>query len=75
MAGKPRIAQLRHAMKYFGALMAVMYLVAGVALVWALWQPRAFSREYQLVLGVMLMGYGFFRGYRFYQKIMKPDDE
>lgn len=75
MSGKPRITQWQHAMKYFAALMALVYMAAGVALVAAMWSPRALSREYQVLLGVMLIAYGIFRGYRFYQNLTMPEDE
>jgi hypothetical protein len=53
-------------MKYFAALMCVLYVILGSVMIWG--SPTVFSSKYSLPMGSLLIAYGLFRGYRIYQK-------
>ena len=58
-------------LKYLGLVMALIYIVAGVTV---LFQPaKLFNipKPYVLPIGIALLGYGVFRSYRLYQKYFK----
>jgi len=54
--------------KYFAALMCVVYLFLGMALIWGPEEIFNVHSKYALPMGSILIAYGFFRGYRVYQK-------
>jgi len=53
--------------KYFSALMSVIYVLVGAGLAWGTGFFRVPS-AYALPMGIFLILYGLFRGYRVYQK-------
>lgn len=61
------------AMKYMGILMAVLYLVLGVIVLEGTNRLFNLPRNYALIFGIMLIGYGVFRGYRIYQKYFRRE--
>ena len=55
-------------MKYFGILMALVYVAAGIAVLLQSHDLFNIPPLYAVPLGISLIGYGAFRGYRLYQK-------
>jgi hypothetical protein len=54
--------------KYFAALMCVVYLLLGAAMIWGPKEIFNVQSKYALPMGSILIVYGLFRGYRVYQK-------
>jgi hypothetical protein len=54
--------------KYFAALMCVVYLLLGAAMIWGSKEVFNVQSKYSLPMGSILIAYGLFRGYRVYQK-------
>jgi hypothetical protein len=54
--------------KYFAALMCVVYILLGVALIWGPEEVFPVHSKYAVPMGSILIAYGVFRGYRVYQK-------
>lgn len=66
-----RVSPLESAMKYFGALLVVAYVMVGLGM---LVRPDGLfdiPPTWALPLGSMLVVYGVYRGYRFYQKYFR----
>jgi hypothetical protein len=63
-----RMTPLQHVMKYFGFLMAALYVVMGVVVVWRSDEIFNIPDKYAIPLGSLLVLYGLFRLYRLYQK-------
>lgn len=62
---------LEAVLKYLGLVMALIYVIAGVTV---LFQPQKLfniPKAYVLPIGIALLGYGLFRSYRLYQKYFK----
>ena len=68
-----RNTSFANVMKYFGIVMALLYVVAGVSML--VQSDRLFDipRNYAIALGIGLIGYGLFRGYRLYQKYFQNE--
>jgi hypothetical protein len=58
-------------MKYLGILMALIYVTAGVTVLYRSRELFNIPQPYIVPLGIGLMSYGLFRGYRLYQKYFK----
>lgn len=58
-------------MKYLGVLMAVIYVVGGAIVLVRSQTLTSIQEPYATPLGAALMAYGFFRGYRLYQRYFK----
>ncbi len=54
--------------KYFAVLMCLVYVILGAGLIWGSRDVFNVPTKYSLPMGAILMGYGFFRGYRIYLK-------
>jgi hypothetical protein len=54
--------------KYFAALVCVVYMLLGAAMIWGSKEVFNVQSKYSLPMGSILIAYGFFRGYRVYQK-------
>jgi hypothetical protein len=66
---------LSAALKYLGISMAIIYVTTGVAVIVSSRNLSAIPKPYVVPLGMGLMAYGIFRGYRLYQKYFKNNDE
>lgn len=66
---------LAAALKYLGISMAVIYVTTGVAVIVSSRESSAIPKPYVVPLGIGLLAYGIFRGYRLYQKYFKNNDE
>lgn len=66
---------LQQTMKVAGLLMVALYIVAGLALTFGLWDVTRLNRQQALVLGIVLLGYGMFRAWRQYKKFRDVEDE
>lgn len=58
-------------MKYLGILMALIYIVAGITILVRAGTLTNIPQPFVFPVGFALMFYGFFRGYRLYQKYFK----
>jgi hypothetical protein len=58
-------------MKYLGMLMALIYVTAGITVLYRSHDLFNISQPYIVPLGIGLMSYGLFRGYRLYLKYFK----
>jgi hypothetical protein len=54
--------------KYVAALMCVVYILFGAAIVWGSKEIFNIQSKYALPMGTILIAYGLFRGYRVYLK-------
>jgi uncharacterized protein YacL len=54
--------------KSFGAIMVVLYMVIGTTIIFRAPEMRNIPEVYAVVIGVLLILYGFFRGYKLYRK-------
>jgi len=54
--------------KYFAALMCVVYILLGIALIWMPEEVFSVHSKYATPMGSILIAYGLFRGYMVYQK-------
>jgi hypothetical protein len=70
-----RVSALAAFIKYFAAMMALVYVAAGVVLL--LQSNRLFNMpyHYSMTVGSMLIFYGTFRGYRVYRKYFRAQHE
>lgn len=71
-SGMPLLAA---ALKYFGISMSIIYVTTGVAVIVTSRDLSAIPKPYVVPLGIGLLAYGIFRGYRLYQKYFKHNDE
>ena len=55
-------------LKYFDGLMALIYFLLGVGIIWKADAVFNFPASYSIPLGAILMAYGLIRGYRTYQR-------
>jgi hypothetical protein len=53
-------------LKYFGLAMPLLYVLAGILVLSG--SATAIPTDYVLTIGIALLGYGLFRGYRIRQK-------
>jgi len=60
-------------MKYFGLLMVLIYLAAGVLLLLPVGGHEFLNRNSRLILGIALIIYGLFRAWR-YLRSMKNEN-
>ena len=58
-------------MKYVGILMASIYVLAGVAVISRSRELFHLPQQYVVPLGLALIVYGIFRGFRIYQKYFR----
>jgi len=58
-------------LKYFGVVMPFLYVVMGCAVIWRYENFFNLPPSYSLVLGSVLVLYGFYRCYRAYQRAFK----
>jgi len=58
-------------MKYLGILMAMIYVTVGITVLYRSRELFNIPDPYIMPLGIGLMSYGSFRGYRLYQKYFK----
>ena len=58
-------------MKYLGILMAIVYVTAGITVLYRSNQVSGIPGPYVVPLGIGLMAYGIFRAYRLYQRYFK----
>ncbi len=68
-----RMTTFTSVMKYFGMVMALLYVAAGLTLVLQSHGLFDIPGQYAIPLGISLMGYGVFRGYRLYQKYFQKE--
>ena len=54
--------------KYFAAVMCVVYILLGAALIWTPEEVFSLHSKYTTPMGAILIAYGLFRGYMVYQK-------
>jgi hypothetical protein len=54
--------------KYFAALMCVVYVILGAGIIWAPKDIINSPSKYSVPMGTILIAYGLFRGYRIYLK-------
>jgi len=54
--------------KYFAALMCLVYVLLGAGLIWGSREIFNVSSKYSMPMGSILIAYGILRGYRIYQK-------
>ena len=57
-------------MKYFSILMAFIYVVLGILLLF----QQTFTIKYKVPLGIVLIVYGLFRTYSTYQKYFRNSE-
>jgi hypothetical protein len=55
-------------MKYFGIIMAVFYVAAGIAVLLRLYGNLNIPKHFAVPLGIVLIAYGAFRGYNIFKK-------
>jgi hypothetical protein len=58
-------------LKYLGLGMALIYIVAGVTILFRPQKLFNIPEAYVVPIGIALLGYGLFRSYRLYQKYHK----
>ena len=58
-------------MKYMGILMALIYVTTGITVLYRSRELFNIPQPYIVPLGIGLTSYGFFRGYRLYEKYFK----
>jgi uncharacterized membrane protein HdeD (DUF308 family) len=63
------------ALNLFKHTMAVIYIIAGVFLLFAKIEFLTIDKKYQYVVGVMLIVYGIYRIYRAIQSIRSDDEK
>lgn len=62
-------------LKYFGMTMVAVYLAVGIAILFRVANFFNVPSQYSAPIGLCLIGYGVFRGYRLYQKYTKHHHE
>ncbi len=55
-------------MKYFGLIMAMVYVGAGIALLLRAGDSLRIPNQYAIPLGIIMIAYGAFRGYNAFKK-------
>lgn len=60
-------------MKYMGIAMALVYVVVGAVVLSGSEKFFQIPRPYAMPIGLALVGYGLFRGYRLYAKHNKKE--
>ena len=55
-------------LKYFQGLMALVYVLLGITVLWKSEQLFRLSSTYSIPLGTILIAYGIVRGYRAYNR-------
>lgn len=68
-----RMTTLAAVMKYFGIVMALLYVAAGITLLLQSHRLFEIPVQYAMPLGIGLIGYGAFRGYRLYHKYFQKE--
>ena len=63
-----RMKLFERIMKYAGIMMALIYVAAGITVLLRSHSLFILPNQYAVPLGLCLIGYGAFRGYRLYQK-------
>lgn len=66
-----KVAQFDNAMKYLGAVMVVLYVATGTAILMDKGNYFNVPDQYALPLGLAMIFYGIFRGYRNYRKYFR----
>jgi len=64
----PKFSKFNLVMKYFGIIMALVYVIVGVLVIMHSSTLFNIPSPYSLPIGLMLVAYGAFRGYRVYTK-------
>ena len=54
--------------RYFQGIMALVYIILGIAILWKSDQIFHIPSSYSIPLGIILISYGILRGYRVYQR-------
>ena len=67
--------RLESFVRYFGAIMALIYVVAGIFLLLKANVLFNMPRNYSMPLGIILTLYGMFRSYRVYKKYFETHYE
>jgi len=55
-------------MKYLGIIMALVYVAAGIAVLSKSHELSIIPKQYAVPFGILLIGYGAFRGYNTFKK-------
>lgn len=55
-------------MKYVNIVMPIVYIIFGILMVWKQSELFTLPDNVAVILGIILIGYGFFRSYRTYQQ-------
>ena len=67
----PYMTTFEIVMKYLGILMALIYVTTGITVVYRSRELFNIPQPYVVPLGIGLISYGLFRGYRLYNKYFK----
>lgn len=67
----PYMTTFEIVMKYLGILMALIYVATGITVVYRSRELFNIPQPYVVPLGIGLISYGLFRGYRLYNKYFK----
>jgi hypothetical protein len=62
-----------NAMKYIGIGMALIYIAAGILVLSGSEKFFQIPKDYVTPIGIALLGYGLFRGYRVYTKYNRKE--
>ncbi len=60
--------------KYFALFMSLIYLMLGAVMIGGSPFFSNIPRKYTLIMGVIMVVYGLFRGYRTYQKYFSSNE-
>lgn len=63
-----KMTPLEAVMKYVGMVVAIIYVVMGIAIALRSREIFNISEQYALALGGILVAYGIYRGYRVFAK-------
>ena len=63
-----KVSPLNAVMKYVGMVVAIVYVVMGIAIALRSKEIFNLSENYSLALGAILIAYGIYRGYRVFAK-------
>jgi hypothetical protein len=67
----PYMTTFEIVMKYLGILMALIYVITGITVVYRSRELFNIPQPYVVPMGIGLISYGLFRGYRLYNKYFK----
>ena len=67
----PYMTTFEIVMKYLGILMALIYVATGITVVYRSRELFNIPQPYVVPLGIGMISYGLFRGYRLYNKYFK----